>query len=401
MSTRIRLRYDSIQNWSVINPAPTLLPGEFGVARHPDGTITVRVGNGENNTPVNWGDAEEISGAGTVIDGFDFTNLDPGDIIYWNGNGWDTASLSQRIVGGANIQVTEGEDGIISINYFTATFNPTATLNENKTLIEVRNKYNNSAYNETTNPGGLGTSVNYAINNGGTVTVASGSVIGISSENYSGFGTFDIFAGAGSYSFPFADLESTSEFGALIGTNGFSANSVGERSDYISVSMTPSTTTTSGAPYSGSPVTVNLTFNYGWRRFFVWSQTNYTDATALQAAYQSNPSSFSAPAADAVSQNPDTQTTSTLTSPSGAGIWYLYYMHSSNGTGANDTFDWDPRFLSSTNEIETFTEITTGASGIPYDTVGNTASYNPTKQYRVWKFSNGVNPNTALEFKID
>lgn len=404
MATRIRLRYDSIDAWNNADPVATLLPGEFGVARHQDGTIEVRVGNGEGNNTVNWAAAPQISGAGTIIDGFDFTNLSIGDIIYWNGNGWDTASLSERITGGTNIQVIEDANtGKISINYFTATFSPTVnfnsennSVNSNNIIIEVRNRYNNSAYNATNNKGGLGTNVDFTVSNGGNVNVANGTVLAVIGENYDSTGAFLTFTGAGNKSFPVTNMDTDGSFGANIAAYSITTAS-GTRSDTINVSLTSESTTTGGAPYTPTTQTKSLTFSYGIRYFFVWSQTLYEDASLLQAAYNLNSFNFtkqndglskSVPLAD---QN--------ITSPSGAGNWYLYFMHSSNGTGENDTFGWNPVFRALNNDQEIFTEISTGPSGIKYDTIF-TDTNNPEKQYRVWRFSNPVGPSTTLSFKV-
>ena len=394
MSTRIRLRYDSIQNWSVINPAPTLLPGEFGVARHPDGTITVRVGNGENNTPVNWGDAEEISGAGTVIDGFDFTNLEVGDIIYWDGaNGWNTSSLADRLEAGTNIQLIE--DPVtrkVKINYFVASFNP--TINYNK-IIEVRNLYNNQA-SSSTNPGGLGSSLTFTINNGGNLDIASGNVTSVTPKNYSQSGTlFSEITGAGTYNIPFSSIDNDGQFGAIIGASGFKLSDINTRRDRLNVN-----TTSEIVPplTSGNTDTDTLILKYGWRTFFVWSQTDYSDASTLQNDYNSNSSLFTKTNDDII-EDPSIEITVTTTSPSTpTGNWYLYYMHSCNGASTADTFGFTPVFRASNGDIETFTEIT--SIPIPYDTT-QISAVNPVKQYKVWKFSNPFEQGSPVTFRID
>lgn len=121
MSVKIKLRYDTLSNWDTNNP--TLLPGEFGVARNNDGTVLVKVGNGLNGGAVTWSNAATItSTGGTIIEGLDFTDLQPGEVLFWDGTTWYGRGLDELINGGNRISVSRNTDGTINIAYFDTTF---------------------------------------------------------------------------------------------------------------------------------------------------------------------------------------------------------------------------------------------------------------------------------------
>jgi len=167
MSVKIKMRYDTLANWTNTNPEPTLLPGEFGVAND-NGTIIVKVGNGDaaTNEAVTWTLASEISGTGTPIEGLDFTDLQAGEVLFWDGTTWYGRGLDQLISGGNKISVTrDPNDGTISIAYYDTLFNlasPTWTAPDLDfgTTSEVGTPYSNfsisvsnvkSANNSTSN----------------------------------------------------------------------------------------------------------------------------------------------------------------------------------------------------------------------------------------------------------
>lgn len=118
MSVKIKMRYDTLANWTSADP--TLLPGEFAVARNSDGSVNVRVGI-DNGTL--WSASPQISGAGTPIEGFDFTDLQPGEVLFWDGTNWYGRGLDQLINGGNRISVNRNSDGTIDIAYFEVLFN--------------------------------------------------------------------------------------------------------------------------------------------------------------------------------------------------------------------------------------------------------------------------------------
>lgn len=117
MSVRIKMRYDTLNNWNTTNP--TLLAGEFAVAKHTNGTIEVRVGT---DTETTWATAPQISGTGTPIEGLDFTDLQAGEVLFWDGTQWYGRGLDELISGGNKISVSRNNDGTINIAYFDTTF---------------------------------------------------------------------------------------------------------------------------------------------------------------------------------------------------------------------------------------------------------------------------------------
>ena len=122
MATRIRLRYDDRSVWDTEDPE--LLSGEFAVAKETDGTITVRVGieRIESTTPITWSTAPEISTSGVPGGNIDFTDLQPGEVLYWDGTQWYGRGLDELIGGGNKISVSRNTDGTININYYESTF---------------------------------------------------------------------------------------------------------------------------------------------------------------------------------------------------------------------------------------------------------------------------------------
>lgn len=122
MATRIRLRYDDRSVWDTKDPE--LLSGEFAVAKETDGTITVRVGieRIESTTPITWSTAPEISTSGVPGGNIDFTDLQPGEVLYWDGTQWYGRGLDELIGGGNKISVSRNTDGTININYYESTF---------------------------------------------------------------------------------------------------------------------------------------------------------------------------------------------------------------------------------------------------------------------------------------
>ena len=167
MSVRIKMRYDTIANWTSTS-GPTLLPGEFGVAKTGDDSIIVKIGNGDpsSNTAVSWEDAAEISGTGTPIEGLDITDLQDGEVLFWDGTSWSGKKLDELIIGGNKISVTRDPgDGTINIAYYDTLFNLasptwTAPVLDFDTTSEVGTPYSNfsisvsnvkSANNSTSN----------------------------------------------------------------------------------------------------------------------------------------------------------------------------------------------------------------------------------------------------------
>lgn len=414
MAVRIKARYDTIQNWQAAGNTAKLLPGELAIIKLAGNAgIEVRVGDGTGEQEKVWDSCPLItSGSGNaqyLDDLLDVvindTQLEAGSILYYDGQEWTNASLASRIMGGNNIQVVEEEDGKLTINYFTATYSPTVTFNSENNqvttgniIIEVRNKYNNNSYNATTNKGGLGPNVDFTVTNGGNVNVANGVVLGVVGENYNqnAAGSLFSFTSHGNKFFPVIDMDTNGSFGANISAYKINSES-GTRSDTLNVSLTSTNQTTGGAPYTSSTVVRTLNFSYGIRYFFVWSQTSFDAASNLQASYNSTPGNFDK-VIDAITTSVPLSD-QTITSPLTAGNWYLYFFHSSNGTGSNDTFGWTPVFRAANNDLESFTEISSGPAGIIYDT-SDLDINNPAKQYRVWKFSNPVSPNTQLVFKV-
>lgn len=366
MATRIRLRYDSLFNWNNANPAATLLPGEFGVARHEDGTIEVRVGNGENsNEAVTWEAAPQISGAGTIIDGFDFTNLTVGDIIYWNGNGWDTASLSERIKGSGNIFLTEDANGVLTINYGVATWSPTFTP-VSIALVEIRRVYGPTNTVLSVGCGSLDTSVRNA----------SATIKSVSNQYYNTFADIPVALTNGAGSGTISNL--TVPNNLVTQVLSFSYNTPSTRRSEIQCAVTAENETIGGQPYTGSNSdTLEVYVNFGWRFAGFVSPNDYSGD--LGSITQMNSPSFSA-----IVQNPPSTTSTierTWVVPSGP-EQYLYFAHSANGAGSNDTFGWSPKFLDSANQIEPWVEITESQT-----TNGGDTSVSGL-QYRVWRSPN-------------
>jgi len=111
------MRYDNYATWESTDP--TLLQGEFAVANN-NGTIIVKVGTEDGQ---HWSAAPEISGTGTPIEGLDFTDLQAGEVLFWDGTSWYGRKLDELINGGNKISVTRDPiDGTISIAYFDTTF---------------------------------------------------------------------------------------------------------------------------------------------------------------------------------------------------------------------------------------------------------------------------------------
>lgn len=148
MSVKIKMRYDTLANWTDASPAATLLPGEFGVAND-NGTIIVKVGNGDaaTNEAVTWALAPQISGTGTPIEGLDFTDLQEGEVLFWDGTSWYGRKLDELINGGNRISVSRNSDGTIDINYFETVFNLASpswsATNFNFNTEEVGTAYSN------------------------------------------------------------------------------------------------------------------------------------------------------------------------------------------------------------------------------------------------------------------
>jgi hypothetical protein len=130
MSVRIKMRYDTLAAWNSTNP--NLLEGEFAVAKDGD-SIIVKVGTDEGTT---WATAPQISGTGTPIEGLDFTDLQAGEVLFWDGTTWYGRGLDELISGGNKISVSRNNDGTINIAYFDTTFvtnNPTISSIVNTT----------------------------------------------------------------------------------------------------------------------------------------------------------------------------------------------------------------------------------------------------------------------------
>lgn len=364
MATRIRLRYDSLEAWN--GNQTTLLPGEFGVAKHQDGTIEVRVGNGEPGTNDNtaWADAPQISGAGTIIDGFDFTNLTVGDIIYWNGTGWDSASLSERIKGSGNIFLTEDNDGVLTINYGVATWNPTFTP-VSIALVEIRRVYGPTNTVLTVSCGSSGTSVRNA----------SATIKSVNNQNYTNFADIPVTLTNGTGSGTISNL--TIPNNVVEQASSFSYSTLSTRRSEIQCLVTAQNETIGGQPYTGtSSDTLEVYVNFGWRFAGFVSPTDFSD-NLIGITQMANPGSF-----DAIVQTPPSTTSTierTWTIAPGQGEQYLYFAHSANGAGSSDIFNWSPKFLDSANQIEPFVEITDN------ETTNGGDTSTPNLQYRVWR----------------
>lgn len=161
MATRIRLRYDDRSVWDTQDPE--LLAGEFAVAKETDDTITVRVGI-ESTPPVTWSTAPEISTSGVPGGGIDFDDLDPGEVLYWDGTQWFGRGLDELIGGGNRISVSRNTDGTININYFETTFTASFSASGSFTTEEV---YTNND--------------NYTISTTATATKGGSSTVGVQS----------------------------------------------------------------------------------------------------------------------------------------------------------------------------------------------------------------------------
>lgn len=140
MATRIRLRYDDEATWDTRDPE--LLPGEFAVAKKTDGTgILVKVGI-ESTPPSRWSNAPEISTSGVPGGNIDFSDLDPGEVLYWDGTQWYGRGLDELIGGGNRISVSRNTDGTININYFESTFDVSFSSGGSAPTEEVFNNNN-------------------------------------------------------------------------------------------------------------------------------------------------------------------------------------------------------------------------------------------------------------------
>ena len=362
MATRIRLRYDTEANWLDTNAAG-LAPGEFGVALKSGGEIEVRVGNADpaTNTLVPWTDAPQISASGIPGGGtLDFTDAVLGDILYYDGTEWTSASLISRFDVAAsaqnNIGVEEDGNGVITLKYITFTFNPTFVINESPTTLEVRELYNTAL---------LGSTFTVTPTAGGSDNVSvSSATFSNSTGNYDQ--TFNVSLTMGqANNIPLSTIDADSSWGANI--NNFVLSNAATRRDRFQVVFVPDT---SGG-YSGGNRTVTRDLLYGWRILMLTSDTLYTTASAFQTAYDnSSPGDFTEYSDQIVAPTGTTFTEKTfnITNSSGGDL-YVYFVHSCNISGGSDTFGWTPTFKDPNNLVEQFTDIAPTA-GIEYDTAG-------------------------------
>jgi len=388
MATRIRLRYDTEANWLDTNAAG-LAPGEFGVALKSGGEIEVRVGNADptTNTLVPWIDAPQISasaipGGGTL----DFTDAVLGDILYYDGTEWTSASLISRfdVTASAqnNIGVEEDGSGVITLKYITFTFNPTFVINDTTTL-EVREFYNTTS---------LGSNLDITpTTNGSNVSVSSATFSNTTGNNYDQ--TFNVSLTMGQQeNIPLSTIDADSSWGADI--SAFRLNTASTRRDRFQVVFAPDT---SGG-YTGGNKTVTRDLLYGWRILMVTSDTLYTTASALQTAYDSTPEDFDEIIDETVAPTGTTFPEQSISiENSSGGDLYVYFLHSCNISGGSDTFGWEPEFKDGNGvNDEEFTDIAPTA-GIEYDKTGF--------EYKVHLWGTTSSPNvigngTTASFKV-
>lgn len=383
MATRIRLRYDTLDNWENTS-AGTILPGEFAVAKLPNGGVTVKVGDGVGDTAVTWQAAAEISGSG--IPDFDvaITNASIGDVLYYNGSTWVNSSLLERFdvneSAAGDISISSDSNGRIIIKYQTLTFSPSFSLSEpNRDIIEVREKYTST----TDAPGGLGSDLNFNLANGGNVNFTSATFSAdADTNNYDA--SFDfVYNTAGNKSVGISNFDSDGQFEAEMGLNtssGFRLGDANSRRETFSVVFAPDT---SGG-YNGGSITRTDHLYYGWRGFFVYSNTLYNNSTELQ---------------NDINNNTIFNGTNKLITPTGTSFpstvfqliqddfqeAYVYFLHSCNIVNGTDTFGWNPQFRDPQGNVEIFTDIT-GSNPISYDKSANF-------QYRVHIWGSPAAPN--------
>ena len=383
MATRIRLRYDTLDNWQNTS-AGTILPGEFAVAQLSGGGVTVKVGNGDGNTAVSWEDAAEISGSG--IPDFDvaITNASVGDVLYYNGSTWVNSSLLERFdvneSAAGDISISSDSNGKIIIKYQTLTFSPSFSLTEPNDIIEVREKYTNSI----TGTGSLGPNLNFSLSNGGNVNFTNAEFnTDANNNNYDITYNLDFSNSAGSKEISITNFDSNGEFEAEMGTStstGFRLGNADSRRETFSVVFTPDTS----SGYNGGTITRTDHLYYGWRGFFVYSNTLYSSATELQNDINNTtiftnsyklitPTGTSFPSTVFQLIQDDFQEA------------YVYFLHSCNIVDGTDTFGWNPQFRDPQSNQEIFTDIT-GSNAISYNKSSNF-------QYRVHIWGSPAAPN--------
>ena len=374
MSVRIKMRYDNYATWESTDP--TLLQGEFAVANN-NGTIIVKVGTEDGQ---HWSAAPEISGTGTPIEGLDFTDLQAGEVLFWDGTSWYGRGLDELIEGGNKISVTRNLDGTISIAYFDTTYALSSfTVSNNfSTTLEV-GTVSTQNYTFTVN---LNTNTSTVNIESGAITHSDSRVGGWSPNtqalSINGAGTTGTL---------------TVDNLTLPANSSFSWFTTSQRSITFSANTTSRTVDNDGNTIPATPSSpISISKSYGWRlRGIVDISEELTAANVISSLDDEN-NILAAPSSLVTNTSNITNLTWEDSNLNGQERYvYLVISARSTETTGNVAYGWNPKLL----EFDTGFENTQNWTMVGVDQSSNGLYYKVFRYNTAQTFANNV-----IQFKI-
>jgi len=368
------MRYDNYATWESTDP--TLLQGEFAVANN-NGTIIVKVGTEDGQ---HWSAAPEISGTGTPIEGLDFTDLQAGEVLFWDGTSWYGRGLDELIEGGNKISVTRNLDGTISIAYFDTTYALSSfTVSNNfSTTLEV-GTVSTQNYTFTVN---LNTNTSTVNIESGAITHSDSRVGGWSPNtqalSINGAGTTGTL---------------TVDNLTLPANSSFSWFTTSQRSITFSANTTSRTVDNDGNTIPATPSSpISISKSYGWRlRGIVDISEELTAANVISSLDDEN-NILAAPSSLVTNTSNITNLTWQDSNLNGQERYvYLVISARSTETTGNVAYGWNPKLL----EFDTGFENTQNWTMVGVDQSSNGLYYKVFRYNTAQTFANNV-----IQFKI-
>lgn len=380
MSVRIKMRYDTLDNWNITNP--TLLAGEFAVAKHTNGTIEVRVGT---DTGTRWATAPQISGTGTPIEGLDFTDLQAGEVLFWDGTQWYGRGLDELISGGNKISVSRNTDGTINIAYFDTAY----TLSSFS--LSGSNSFSSSVQEVgTTWTGDLTLTVNLN-DNASTVDMASATTSASNAERVGSWPanpqTLTVNANSNVATATINSL-------TIPASNSFSWFTTSDRSISFNANTVSKTIDEAGNSIPAQFANTSVSKSYGWKLKGIADTSDTLTAQDVVDAIDNNSANNILTAPTSLVQTVSSITTLTWTNAELNGLErYLYVLISarSTETTTNVAYGWNPKFL----------EFDTGYDNTNNWTMVGVAQSTNNFHYKVYRYNTPQTfANNIFQFKI-
>lgn len=380
MSVRIKMRYDDLAAWNSANP--TLLPGEFAVAKHTNGTIEVRVGT---DTETTWDTAPQISGTGTPIEGLDFTDLQAGEVLFWDGTSWYGRGLDELISGGNKISVSRNNDGTINIAYFDTTY----TLSSFS--LSGSNSFTTSVQEVGTTWTGNLTFTVTLNDNASSVDMASATTSASSEARVGGWpGNPQTLIVNENSNGANATINSLT----IPSSNSFSWFTTSDRSISFNANTVSKTIDEAGNSISAQFANTSVSKSYGWKLKGIADTSDTLTAQNVVDAIDQNSANNILTNPSSLVQTVSSITTLTWTNAALNGLErYLYVLISARSSEitTNVAYGWNPKFL----------EFDTGFENTNNWTMLGVAQADNDLYYKVYRYNTPQTfANNIFQFKI-